>query len=110
MEKENDGTLITLLDEDGKEQEFEHLGTVEYNGSSYVALTPCHDSPAELLEDTGDLVILKITEDEDGEDILSSIDDDDEFEAVAAQFEELLDGDYDIDAEEEMDDTSEDDG
>lgn len=96
MEKENDGTLITLLDEDGKEEQFEHLATIEHNGSSYVALVPYFEKPEDLLEDDGELVILKIIEEENGEEILAAIEDEEEFNTVAAKFEEILDDEFEI--------------
>jgi Protein of unknown function (DUF1292). len=96
MEREPDGTLITLLDEDGVEREFEHLASLEHEGTTYVALVPAYQEPEELVEGDGELVILKIAEDEDGEEILTSIDDDGEFDAVAHEFEEMLENDFDI--------------
>ena len=109
MEREPDGTLITLLDEDGTEKEFEHLATLEHEGSTYVALVPAFMEPEELVESDGELVILKMIEDENGEDILSSIDDDDEFDAVAHEFEEMLENDFEIqDIDDDSDETDDD--
>lgn len=96
MEKEPEGSLITLLDENGKEREFEHLASLDYNGSTYVALIPAFQEPEELIEGDGDLVILKIVEDDGGEDVLVTIDDDEEFDAVSAEFEKLLENEYEI--------------
>ncbi|HEX2938292.1 MAG TPA: DUF1292 domain-containing protein [Ruminiclostridium sp.] len=95
MEREPEGSLITLLDENGKEREFEHLASLEYNGSTYTALIPAFQEPEELIEGDGDLVVLKIVE-EDGEDVLVTIDDDDEFDAISAEFEKMLENDYEI--------------
>lgn len=96
MAHEPDGTIITLLDEEGKEHEFEHLATLEYNDSSYVALVPAFEEPEELIESDGELVILKIVEGEDGEEMLASIEDDDEFDAVSEEFGKMLSEDYEI--------------
>lgn len=98
MEKEPDGTIISLLDEEGNEQEFEHLASLEYNGENYVALAPYFENPADLVEDDGELVILKIVE-EDGEEMLSAIEDDAEFDTVSKKFEDLLADEYEIDEE-----------
>lgn len=100
MPLENDGTLITLLDENGKEQEFEHLATLEHNGSTYVALVPSFDDPEEAVNSAGELVILKVIT-ENNEEMLASIEDDAEFDEVSGEFEKLLDEDYDIVEEEE---------
>jgi uncharacterized protein YrzB (UPF0473 family) len=85
--------LITLTDEDGVETEFEVVASLEMNGTLYYALRPVEDN------DEGACVILKLEKDEDGEDILSTIDDDDEYETVADAFEDLLFNEVDYDAE-----------
>lgn len=101
MEREPDGTLVTLLDEDGNEKEFEHLATIEHEGTTYVGLIPAFMEAEQLVENDGELIILKMVEDENGDDILSSIDDDDEFNVVSHEFEEMLENDYDIIGEDE---------
>ena len=70
--------FLTIVDEDGNEFELEVLSTLEYNGSTYLAVIPAAES-AEQLE--LEVSILKSTE-EDGEAILSVIDDEAELEAV----------------------------
>ena len=70
--------FITITDEEGTEFELEVLSTIEYNGFSYLAVIPAEDALNELeLEVT----ILKSTE-EDGEPILSVIEDEQEMQAV----------------------------
>ncbi len=39
MDMENEGTLITLEDEEGNEVEFEFLDIVEYDGEEYIVPT-----------------------------------------------------------------------
>lgn len=94
LEEFND--TVTLLDENGKEQEFEILDAVETDTARYVALMPIFDNPDELLESSGELVILRVEIDGDGE-VLTTIDDDDEFEDIASVFEERLSDYYEID-------------
>lgn len=97
MEREPDGSLITLVDEeDGTEKEFEYLASLEHDGTTYVALVPAFMEPEEFVESDGELVVLKVIKDESGEDILASIDDDDEFDIVTSKFETMLENDYDI--------------
>ena len=69
---------ITISDEDGKEYELEVLSTLEYNGNSYLAVIPAAQ-PGEV-PDYG-VSILRSTE-EDGEPILSIIEDEQELQAV----------------------------
>ena len=78
-------TFITVTDEDGKELVLEFVDALEYNGQMYQAFFPAEteDDP-----DNG-LVILKVIH-EDGEDMLSTLDSDEELEAVYEQFMELL--------------------
>ncbi len=78
--------LYTLEDEEGNEQEFELLDVMEYKGEKYFALTPYYGNDHDaLLEDDGEVVILK--EDMvDGEPMLVSIDDDNEYEKIGGLF------------------------
>ncbi len=87
MSEELDYTpdLYTLVDEEGKEQTFEMLDALEHNDNRYFALVPYCENPDELLENDGDLVILKAQMD-DQEEMLASIDDDAEFEEIGAIF------------------------
>jgi len=82
--------VISLLDEDGKEHEFEIVDALELNDNQYLALVPLYDeSQAEAaLEDSGELVILRVSdeEDEDGEQYLDAIEDEDEYNKVAELF------------------------
>ena len=70
--------FLTIADEDGNEYELEVLSTLEYNGYTYLAVIPAAESA-----DNPELgvTILKSTE-EDGEAILSVIEDEAELEAV----------------------------
>ena len=70
--------FLTIVDDDGNEYELEVLSTLEYNGCTYLAVIPAAES-AETLE--LEVSILKSTE-EDGEAILSVIEDEAELETV----------------------------
>lgn len=97
MPEEPEGKLLSLLDEEGNEHEFEHLATVEYNGESYVALSPVFEKAEEMLGGDASLVILKIvTDEETGEEVLTSLEDDAEFDAVSAEFEKILGDEYEF--------------
>ena len=60
--------FITITDDDGKEYELEVLSTIEYEGSTYLALGPAgtEDDPDAELEVS---ILKKVLE--DGEEILS---------------------------------------
>ncbi len=86
----------TLTDEEGNELDFEVVGSAELEGVMYYAMIPADTQPTE--EGIFEYVILKAEKDEDGEDILVTIDDEDEFDSVADYFDDLLasETDYDV--------------
>ncbi len=77
MSNEYGSDFMTIIDEDGTEYELEVLSTLEYNGQTYLAVTPANGEEEEQLE----VSILKSVE-EDGEPILCAIEDEAELEAV----------------------------
>lgn len=93
--KENifDNNIFTLTDEDGNDIEFEMIGQCERNGAQYFAMIPVQEeSDAEAIE----YVILKLAE-ENGEEVLISVDDDDELDDVADYFDDLFSQELDYD-------------
>lgn len=76
---EMEADILTLTDEDGVEKDYEVIGDIELDGNNYLALVPCD-------EDGDEYIILKIAVDEDGNEMLVTIDDDDEFDKVADVF------------------------
>ncbi len=87
---------VTLMDENGEEQEFEILDGIETDTARYLALMPIYDDPEELVESSGELLVMRVEEEDDGE-VLVTIDDDDEFEEILSIFEERLAEYYEID-------------
>ena len=86
--------IITLTDEDGKEEKFIILCGIEYNGAQYYALLP--EKPAKDEEDG--YVILR-AEEEEGETMLVTVDDDEEFDIVSAEIDDYLNSEIDYDEE-----------
>lgn len=89
--------IFTLTDEEGNESEFELIASQEIDGITYVALVPYEPEKADDPEQ--DYVVLKLVNDENGEELLVTIDDDDEFERVAEVFEDMLFEEIDYDAQ-----------
>ena len=86
MNEENDlPEIYTLTDEEGNELNFALLGTLEHEGEIYKALIPVDD---EGNEESDEYVILKCGTDDDGEEILETIEDDEEFDRIADIFED----------------------
>jgi len=81
-------TFITVTDEDGKEVVLEFIDALEYNGQVYQAFFPAETEDEEEDPDSG-LIILKVIH-ENGEDLLSTLDTEEELETVYEQFMEIL--------------------
>ncbi|MBR4072329.1 MAG: DUF1292 domain-containing protein, partial [Clostridia bacterium] len=77
--------IVTLCDDEGKEYTFEVLDAIETDTGRYLAMLPVYDDPKKMLDDSGELVIVKV-EEENGEDYYSEIEDDDEYETIADAF------------------------
>ncbi len=86
MNEDFGSDLITITDDEGNEYVLEHLHTLEHKGRFYMAFLPTDID--EENEDYG-LIILKVIE-ENGEEILGSIDDPDELEEVYELFATVL--------------------
>ncbi|MBP3311094.1 MAG: DUF1292 domain-containing protein [Butyricicoccus sp.] len=77
MSEEYGNDYVVLTDEDGNEVEFQHIDTVEVDGETYMAFIP-----AELaVDEEAEVVILKVIE-ENGEEILASVEDEDEADKI----------------------------
>ena len=81
----DEANLYTLVDEEGVEQTFEMLDAMEVDGKRYFALIPIYDDPQQQLENDGELVILT-SEMVGEEEMLASIDDDDEYDRIGNMF------------------------
>lgn len=88
--------FITVADEDGNEFELELLDTMEFNGQVYMAFFPAIEGDddgempdVDLDDEEYGLVIMKVIE-ENGEEIFSTLDSEEEEEEVYQQFMERL--------------------
>ena len=92
MSEEFGGDFITIIDDDGQEFELEVLDSMDYKGESYTAFLP-----ANMDENDPDygLIILRVVQDENGEELFESIDDDDELQDVYEHFMVILFDDKD---------------
>ena len=93
MDNQFGSDFMTIVDEDGTEYELEILSTLEYNGFTYLAVVPAGESLEELELEVS---ILKSVE-EDGESILSAIEDEAELQAV---YDLIMDSLYEEEEEE----------
>lgn len=94
MDNEYKPDLITLIDEDNVEHNFEILDILENEKGVFYALYPIFDSADESVQDSGEYYIMEVIN-EDGEEQLAEVEDDallDELSAVfEKRFEEMFD-------------------
>ncbi|MET0016803.1 DUF1292 domain-containing protein [Oscillibacter sp.] len=89
MSEDLSPTFVTITDEDGNDIELEFVDALEHNGQKYMAFFPAETEDSdEENADTG-LVILKAVT-ENGEEMLSTLDSDEELDAVYDLFMESL--------------------
>lgn len=81
--------FITVTDEDGNDIELELVDALEHNGLTYMAFYPAVEEDADEDSEDYGLVILKSIE-ENGEELLSTLDSEEELTEVYDLFMELL--------------------
>ena len=96
LNEEYNPDIVTLSDDDGKEYTFEILDAVESDTGRYLALLPVFEDAQKLLDDSGELVIVKVME-ENGEEYFTEIEDDEEYEMIADAFVDRLQDFFEID-------------
>ncbi|MBQ8000538.1 MAG: DUF1292 domain-containing protein [Ruminococcus sp.] len=79
--------LITLVDDEGVEHNFEILDTIEFENKEYYALYPVFDDPADMVADSGEYYIMEAIDSEDGWE-LAEVDDDDLIDKLSVIFED----------------------
>lgn len=93
--------IISISDDEGNDFELLVLDEADMNGVHYLALTEAKN-PEE--EENLEVIILKVIQDEEsGEDLLSTVDSDDELEAIYQIFEDQMFADDDPEADDQDD-------
>lgn len=87
MEMDN---IIELVDENDNPVRFEHIMTVQYEGEDYVLLAPV--DPTEDMEED-EVLVLRIDNDENGDEIYVSIEDDNLVQKVFEQYLAIVESD-----------------
>lgn len=86
-----DVDLISLLDDEGNEYEFEVLDEIDYKDGHYYALMPTFDLPDQDIESGSTYMIFEAVEDENGDPQLAEIEDEDLLDEIAEIFENNFD-------------------
>ena len=90
--------LITLVDEENVEHQFEILDQLVYNDTEYYALYPIFDDANDAVEDSGEYYIMEVI-DVDGEQQLAEVEDDDLLDELAEIFEKRFETLFDDEEE-----------
>ncbi|MCL2548955.1 MAG: DUF1292 domain-containing protein [Symbiobacteriaceae bacterium] len=87
LDEEEEIDVVTVVDEEGREHEFELFTVLEVDGKEYAVLYPLDDEDDD--EET-EAIILRIENDEDGEETLVDIEDETEWNRVVAAWEDII--------------------
>ena len=87
--EEYEAEIITLEDDQGNEQDFEFLDTVEYEGEEYIILLPAD-------EEQNEVMILRVDSLDDENESYSGIEDEETVQAVFDIFKERYKDDFDF--------------
>lgn len=98
--EEKDDNIVVLVDENGENVEFEHLDTIEMDGSEYVVLLPLEEGNDD--GEVDEVIILKIERNDEGEDTFVTIEDENILNEVFEEFKERMEefADFEEDDEE----------
>ena len=98
MDKEKiyEPDIISVTDEDGNEILFELLERYETDDDVYVAITEYRDDEEEIVEADYEVIILKVVEDENGDEYLEEIKDDMEYDQVSDILMAMVEEKYDV--------------
>ena len=89
MDENFSSDIITLVDDEGIEREFEVLDTIENSHGKFYALMPNFKLPEEDLNSEETYFIFEMIE-EDGEEQLVEVDDDELLDELSEEFEKRL--------------------
>lgn len=93
MNEEYEVDLLTLLDDDGNEHEFEILDEIDNDEGHFVALSPTAKTQSDFAVEPDTYYIFEIV-DEDGEEQLMEVQDDAMLDKLAEIFESRFDEEY----------------
>ncbi|MDF1493626.1 DUF1292 domain-containing protein [Caproiciproducens sp. CPB-2] len=103
MNDEYGADLITLIDDDGEEHEFEVLDVIDNDDGCFYALLPTFEDPQDKVDAEGTYYIFEAIE-ENGEQQLAEVEDEELLDKLAelfeSRFEELYDSEEDTENDE----------
>ena len=93
MDNQYEADLITLIDDDGQEHEFEIIDELDTDDGHYMALVPTQQEPEEISSEAETYYIFEVVE-EDGEEQLQEVEDDALLDQLAEIFESRFNDAY----------------
>lgn len=93
-EAEEEASLVTLLDEDGNEHQFEHVDSFPFNGETYVVLIPTEEEIAEGEAD--EVLFFTLQTDDEGKEALSLVEDEAELDMIYEEFKLRMQDEFDF--------------
>ena len=100
MNDEFGADLLTLVDDEGNEHEFEVLDVIDNEDGCFYALLPTFEDPESVVDAEGTYYIFEAIE-ENGEQQLAEVEDDELLDRLAEIFESHFEELYDMDEEED---------
>ena len=88
-ELQEDEEIIVLMDDEGKEVEFRHLATLDYEEEWYMYLQPIEENEENVNaegEIEQEIAIMHIESDADGNDVFVPVDDDELWDKLYDEF------------------------
>ncbi len=90
MAEEYNPDIVSVIDENGVEHIFEELDRIETDNGRYVALLPVYDEAEDIIDDDGEIIILQVEEEANGDTFLCPIEDEKVFDEIGKIFEDRL--------------------
>lgn len=90
---ENEAIRITLTDEDGREAEFDIITKIDIKDKEYLIAVPLEPGKEEK---DNEAIVLRIDDDDNGEEVFCTVEDDDEFQAVCEAYKSLFSDDKEL--------------
>lgn len=88
--------IISVSDDDGNELLFELLERYETDEDVYVAITRYYETDEEIVDGDYEVIILKVENDENGDEYLTEIEDEIEFEQISDILMAMVEKKYDV--------------
>ncbi len=90
MANEDNNQVIVLEDDKGERHNFEVYDFFKEQDNDYVVLLPTQEQQEKYPEEADEAVIMRVEQDEQGEYMLTTVEDDDEWERVKTAYEQKM--------------------